>query len=283
MLRREVLFRLSPCHPPSGQLVQLVGQGLPGCSAALGVKFIIGFFILRKQFLEEAVPLEILDKLLLYSVIGTILGARIGNCLFYDFEYFSQHPLEILLPFRFSPEFKFVGFRGLASHGALLGLIATYWLLSKQTGYNIRWYLDKGALIGGLCLACIRLGNFMNGEIAGAPTDVSWAVIFPSVDQQPRHPVQLYGFVVYMSLFFFMLYYNKRLKQKTPALQEGHLLGVFLLILGILRFNMEFIKRHYVLDADSWLNMAQWLSIPMIIGGALLAWYTSKPTAASTS
>lgn len=262
---------------PDPIIAEFGGFALRWYSLLFATGFIIGFFILRKQFLEEGVSLEILDKLLLYSVIGTILGARIGNCLFYDFEYFSQHPLEILLPFRFSPEFKFVGFRGLASHGALLGLIATYWLLSKQTGYSIRWYLDKGALIGGLCLACIRLGNFMNGEIAGAPTDVSWAVIFPSVDQQPRHPVQLYGFVVYLSLFFFMLYYNKQLKQKTPPLQEGHLLGVFLLILGFLRFCMEFIKRHYVLDPDSWLNMAQWLSLPMIVGGALLAWYTSKP------
>ncbi|MFK7796217.1 MAG: prolipoprotein diacylglyceryl transferase [Aureispira sp.] len=262
---------------PDPIIAEFGGFALRWYSLLFATGFIIGFFILRKQFLEEGVPLEILDKLLLYSVIGTILGARIGNCLFYDFDYFSQHPLEILLPFRFSPTFKFVGFRGLASHGALLGLIATYWLLSKQTGYSIRWYLDKGALIGGLCLASIRLGNFMNGEIAGAPTDVSWAVIFPAVDQQPRHPVQLYGFVIYLSLFFFILYYNKRLKQKTPPLQEGHLLGVFLFILGILRFNMEFIKRHYVLDADSWLNMAQWLSIPMIVGGALLAWYTSKP------
>jgi prolipoprotein diacylglyceryl transferase len=264
---------------PDPIIAEIGGFALRWYSLLFATGFIIGFFILRKQFLEEEVPLEILDKLLLYSVIGTILGARIGNCLFYDFEYFSQHPLEILLPFRFSPEFKFIGFRGLASHGALLGLIVTYWLLSKQTGYSIRWYLDKGALIGGLCLACIRLGNFMNGEIAGAPTNVSWAVIFPAVDQQPRHPVQLYGFVVYLGLFFFMLYYNKRLQQKTPAPQEGHLLGVFLLILGVLRFNMEFIKRHYVLDPDSWLNMAQWLSIPMIIGGALLAWYTSKPAA----
>lgn len=267
---------------PDPIIAEFGGFALRWYSLLFATGFIIGFFILRKQFLEEGVPLEILDKLLLYSVIGTILGARIGNCLFYDFDYFSQHPLEILLPFRFSPEFKFIGFRGLASHGALLGLIITYWLLSKQTGYSIRWYLDKGALIGGLCLACIRLGNFMNGEIAGAPTDVSWAVIFPAVDQQPRHPVQLYGFVVYLSLFFFILYYNKRLKQKTPALQEGHLLGVFLLLLGILRFNMEFIKRHYVLDADSWLNMAQWLSIPMIVGGALLAWHTSKPTASTS-
>lgn len=261
---------------PNPIIAEFGGFALRWYSLLFATGFIISFFILRKQFLEEKVPLAVLDKYLLYSVVGTILGARIGNCLFYDWEYFSQHPLEILLPFKFSPEFEFVGFRGLASHGALLGLLAAYWLLAKQTGQKMLWFLDKGAIVGGLCLACIRLGNFMNGEIAGAPTTVAWAVIFPNVDQQPRHPVQLYGFVVYLSLFFFMLYYNKQLQKREAPVQQGHLLGVFLFLLGILRFCMEFIKRHYVLDPDSWLNMAQWLSIPLIIGGGILAWYTAR-------
>lgn len=263
---------------PDPIIVQVGSFALRWYSLLFATGFIISFFILRKQFLEEKVPLAVLDKFLLYSVIGTILGARIGNCIFYDFDYFSKHPLEILLPFRFSPTFQFVGFRGLASHGALLGLLIAYWLLSKQTGRSLLWFLDKGACVAGLCLACIRLGNFMNGEIAGATTDVSWAIIFPNVDQLPRHPVQLYGFVVYLSLFLFMLYYNKRLQTKIPPVRQGHLLGVFLLILGILRFCMEFIKMHYVLATDSWLNMAQWLSIPLIVGGAILTWYTT-PTA----
>lgn len=263
---------------PDPIIVQLGGFALRWYSLLFATGFIISFFILRRRFIEEKVSLDILDKFLLYSVVGTILGARLGNCFFYDFDYFSQHPLEILLPFRFSPEFEFVGFRGLASHGALLGLLAAYWLLARQTGQTIRWFLDKGALVAGLCLASIRLGNFMNGEIAGAPTDLPWAIIFPNVDQLPRHPVQLYGFVVYLGLFFFMGYYNKRIQKRAVPVQQGHLLGVFLLILGSLRFCMEFIKRHYVLDPDSWLNMAQWLSIPLIIGGAILAWYTSRST-----
>ncbi|MGH1334858.1 MAG: prolipoprotein diacylglyceryl transferase [Aureispira sp.] len=267
---------------PDPIIVQFGGFALRWYSLLFATGFIISFFILRKQFLEEKVSLVVLDKLLLYSVVGTILGARLGHCFFYDLEYFSQHPLEILLPFKFSPEFKFVGFRGLASHGALLGLLMAYWLLARQTGQTMRWFLDKGALVGGLCLASIRLGNFMNGEIAGAPTEVSWGMIFPNVDQLPRHPVQLYGFVVYLSLFFFMLFYNKKLQQRERAVQQGHLLGVFLLILGCLRFSMEFIKRHYVLNPNSWLNMAQWLSIPLIIGGAAIIWYTLKPVHPST-
>ena len=220
--------------------------------------------------------LDVLDRYLLYSVIGTILGARIGNCVFYDWAYFSQHPLEIILPFRFEPEFQFVGFRGLASHGALLGLLIAYAILAKRTGQTIGWFLDKGATVAGLCLACIRMGNFMNGEIVGTPTDQPWGIIFPNVDMLPRHPVQLYGFILYLSLFFFMLWYRRRTFGKVKT---GHLLGVFLIVLGLIRFSMEFIKRHYVLDPDSLLNMAQWLTLPLILGGLVLLVSTNSRSA----
>ncbi|WP_264793550.1 prolipoprotein diacylglyceryl transferase [Aureispira anguillae] len=256
---------------PDPIITEIGSFALRWYSLLFATGFIISFFILRRLFEEESISLEVLDKMLLYSVVGTILGARVGNCLFYDFEYFSQHPLEILLPFKFSPSFEFTGYRGLASHGAMLGLLVAYWLLSRKTGQSILWFLDKGAIVGGLCLACIRMGNFMNSEIVGAPTDAAWAFIFPRVDDIPRHPVQLYGFVVYLSLFLFMLQYNKR---KKGLVKDGHIFGVFLLILGCLRFSMEFIKKHYVLDPDSWLNMAQFLSLPMIILGAILAWVT---------
>lgn len=256
---------------PDPIIVELGGFALRWYSLLFATGFIIGFFILRRLFEKEKVSLEVLDKMLLYSVVGTILGARIGNCLFYDFTYFSKHPLEILLPFKFSPHFEFTGYRGLASHGAMLGILVAYWLLSRKTDKSILWFLDKAATAGALCLASIRLGNFMNSEIVGAPTDVSWAFIFPRVDDIPRHPVQLYGFVVYLGLFFFMLSYNKKVFQKV---KDGHVFAVFIFILGILRFGMEFIKKHYVFDPDSLINMAQLLSLPMIFLGAFFAWYT---------
>lgn len=241
--------------------------------------FVINYFILKRHFKEEGVPIDVLDRYLLYSVVGTILGARIGNCVFYDWAYFSQHPLEIILPFRFEPEFQFVGFRGLASHGALLGLLVAYALLSKRTGQSVGWFLDKGATVAGLCLACIRLGNFMNGEIVGTPTDQPWGIIFPNVDDVARHPVQLYGFVLYTGLFFFMLWYRR---QTLGKVKTGHLLGVFLVVLGGIRFGMEFIKRHYVLDPESLLNMAQWLTLPMIVGGVILLILTRQATTDSS-
>lgn len=256
---------------PDPIIVELGGFALRWYSLLFATGFIIGFFILRRLFEKEKVSLEVLDKMLLYSVVGTILGARIGNCLFYDFTYFSKHPAEILLPFKFSPHFEFTGYRGLASHGAMLGLLVAYWLLSRKTDKSILWFLDKAATAGALCLASIRLGNFMNSEIVGAPTNVSWAFIFPRVDEIPRHPVQLYGFVVYLSLFFFMLWYNKKVFKKV---KDGHVFAVFISVLGILRFGMEFIKKHYVFDPDSLINMAQLLSLPMIFLGAFFAWYT---------
>ena len=255
---------------PHPILVEIGSFALRWYSLLFAAGFIINYFILKRQFEQEQVPLDVLDRFLLYSVLGTILGARLGNCVFYEWDYFSQHPLEIFLPFRFEPEFQFTGYRGLASHGALLGLLLSYALLAWRTQRPFGWFLDKAAIVAALCLACIRLGNFMNGEIIGLPTELPWAVVFPHVDDQPRHPVQLYGFVLYLSFFFFMLWYRKRTLNRVKT---GHLLGVFLLILGILRFNMEFLKIHYVFDETSVLNMAQWLSLPLvIIGLGLVIW-----------
>ena len=115
----------------------------------------------------------------------------------------------------------------------------------------------------------------MNGEIVGAPTDVSWAIIFPAVDMLPRHPVQLYGFVLYLSLFIFIFYYYKRHQSR---LADGYLFGLFLVLLGTLRFGMEFLKRHYVFADESLLNMAQYLSLPMILAGfIIIVQQRSKP------
>ena len=140
---------------PDPIIVELGGFALRWYSLLFATGFIISFFILRRLFEKEEVSLEVLDKMLLYSVVGTILGARIGNCLFYDFTYFSEHPLEILLPFKFSPHFEFTGYRGLASHGAMLGLLVAYWLLSRKTDKSILWFLDKAGTAGALCLASL--------------------------------------------------------------------------------------------------------------------------------
>lgn len=263
---------------PDPIIVEIGGFAVRWYSVLFATGFVVGFFMLRKQFIRDGIDLDLLDRLLMYSVVGTILGARIGNCLFYEFDYFSQHPAEILLPFSWGEDgFQFTGYRGLASHGAMLGLLLAYFILSRKTKFSMLWYMDRAALISGICLACIRLGNFMNSEILGAPFDGPWAVVFdklpPPTGTTPRHPVQLYGFIVYTGLFIFMNWYYS---QKRGKVRDGHIFAVWAIILGCLRFSMEFIKEHYVFADESIINMAQLLSLPLIIGGIIMAYFTRK-------
>lgn len=253
---------------PSTTILEIGGFALRWYSILFGLGFVISYQIIKKRLVIEKESPIILDKMLFYSVVGAIMGARIGHCIFYDFDYFSSRPLEILLPFSFEPTFHFTGFRGLASHGGLIGILIAYYLLGRQFKKSMWWFLDKGALVGGLCLGSIRLGNLMNSEILGTATDVSWAFVFTNIDMIPRHPVQLYGFLLYTTLFLFMLWYYKRVFGKV---KQGHIFGVFISILGCIRFGIEFIKQHQTLTDESLLNMGQYLSIPMILFGIILA------------
>lgn len=253
---------------PSPIIVEIGSYSLRWYSLLFATGFIIGYYIIRKQFKEEGISLDLLDTYLFYSVIGTILGARIGNCLFYEFDYFYNRPLEMLLPFRFSPSFEFTGYQGLASHGAFIGLITAYWLLSRKTHRSILFYLDRTSIVAALGLGCIRLGNLMNSEILGQPFEGPWAFIFSTLPAPegiiPRHPIQLYGFLLYVGLFLFML---RSYKMTLGKVRQGYLFTQFITLLGVIRFTIEFFKEHYVFDESNWLNMAQILSIPMIIFG----------------
>lgn len=150
---------------------------------------LLGYFIVKRIYEKENIPIEHLEKLLIYIVIGTVVGARLGHCLFYDPEYYLSRPLEIFLPIaEVNGSFKFVGFQGLASHGGALGvLIAIIWY-SKKYKTKLLWVLDRVAIGSPLAGAFIRLGNFMNSEIYGKPTNGNWGVVFRRDDLIPRHP-----------------------------------------------------------------------------------------------
>lgn len=244
-------------------------------SVCFAVGFIVGYFIMKRIFKREGADLDWLDPLLMYLVLATILGARLGHCFFYDWAYFSQHPLEIILPVRFEPEFQFIGYRGLASHGGAIGILIALWLFSKRVSKTpYLWILDRIVIPIALTGTFIRLGNLMNHEIIGKPTDVPWAFKFELVDNIPRHPVQIYESLSYLAIFFFLRYlYWKTDKRK----QLGYIFGWFMILLWSSRFILEFFKSSQG-GIESFFNLGlstgQLLSIPFVIVGVILLFNT---------
>ncbi len=248
---------------PDGTLLDLGFYQLRWYSVLFGLGFVLGYFFVKQRFKRADYNLKLLDNLAVYLVLGTILGARLGHCLFYDWAYFSNHLLEIFLPFRFSPSFEFVGFQGLASHGGGIGVFIAVLIFAHQYKIRTVWLIDTIALVIPLAGVCIRLGNLMNAEILGKVTDVSWAFIFTSVDQLPRHPTQLYEAICYLITFGVLYYLNQAKRYK-----EGLLIGVMLIMIFVARFAIEFVKVDQVaFESEMRLNMGQWLSIPFILTG----------------
>ncbi len=237
---------------------------------------LVSFYILKNLYKKENINLELLDKLFIYMGIGTILGARIGHCVFYEWFYFKHHLLEIVIPFQeINGSYEFTGYRGLASHGAGIGIIGSVILYSYLNKQNILSILDKMAIATPLIGAFIRLGNFMNSEIIGNPTNANWGVIFERVDSLPRHPAQLYEAIAYLIIFFIIYLLYCKNSRKTKA---GLYAGIFLSLTFTARFFIEFIKANQeAFEQNMTLNMGQWLSIPyVIIGLFLIYWSLTK-------
>lgn len=240
-----------------------------GLSWALGFLFSqqIMYYIYRK----EGRPASEVDTLTLYVVIAAVLGARIGHFLFYEPAVFMTDPLQILLP----------PYSGLASHGAGIGVLIALWFFSKRMNVRFLWIVDRMVIITALTGCLIRLGNLMNSEMVGLPTDMPWGFIFVEYDGIPRHPAQLYEAIYCLILFLFMFF---TWKKKYTTLPNGLLTGWFLIILFSLRFFDEFLKLNQVtFEADLILNMGQILSIPYVIGGIiiLIRVYRKRNTAVS--
>ena len=280
------------------------------------VAFGLGWVIMKKIFDREGESVEKLDKLFIYTLVATLLGARLGHVFFYDWEYFSEHPAEILLPFRFSPEFEFTGFAGLASHGAAIAIIlSTIWYSKKVIHRPILWVLDRIVIpvtSGGIF---VRLGNFFNSEILGSITtkdtptavrfirgedwlnkreaikitgDADYDTAYKLIEQNPRfadtlakipfrHPAQLYEAFCYVFVFLIIFY----MYWKTPARKHhGLIFGVFLVLLWSVRFVVEFVKESQGgFEGDHPILLTgQWLSIPFILAGLYLIFTAKKRT-----
>lgn len=233
------------------------------------------YLIVKQIYRKEKIPLENLEELTMYIIAGAFLGARLGHCLFYEPIYYFQNPLEILLPIRKVGEsFEFIGFQGLASHGGLVGIVTAILLYAKRSNTNILWIMDRVALGSCITAACIRIGNFMNSEVYGKPTNGNWGVIFERDDLIPRHPTQLYEAASYLLIFCVLLFIYKSKKIKR---QNGLMVGVLFILMFVARFMIEFVKENQVEFEDSLsLNMGQILSIPLIFLGIAIIFYSTK-------
>ncbi len=247
-----------------------------GLMFALG--FLAGYQIMFKMFKFENSNTEWLDKLFIYTIIATIVGARLGHVFFYGWSYYSQHLLEIILPItKGETGYKFVGYQGLASHGGALGIVlAIYFYSKKVTKRPLLWTLDRLIIPTALVGAMIRTGNLMNSEIYGVATNLPWGFIFErNHETLAKHPTQIYEALGYLVVFvtsLLMFYKSKDLKDRTGFMIGYGFFGIF-----ITRFLVEFIKENQeAFEAGMALNMGQILSIPFILAGGYMMYRAIK-------
>ena len=231
---------------------------------------VLSVWILKRVYKENGMPWEHLQVLVMLSITGLFLGARLGHCLLYEYEYYFAHPLEILLPIRVKTDgtVVFSGYQGMASHGGLVGWMIAMVVYSRLTGEKVLRTLDTIALVLPLAAGFIRLGNLANSEIIGVETDLPWAFIFERVDLVPRHPAQIYEALAYFFTFGVNLLLYRRLGLNRG---RGVLLGNTLVLVFAARFLIEFVKERQVPFEDQMhLDVGPVLSIPFILLGVFL-------------
>jgi prolipoprotein diacylglyceryl transferase len=220
--------------------------------------FIAGFKIMQWIYKRENKPEGDVEQLVIYVIVGTVIGARLGHCLFYNPEYYLANPLEILMVWK----------GGLASHGTSIGIPIAIYLYTKKKKLNFLWQMDSVVIVTALGGSFIRLGNLFNSEIIGKAADVPWAFIFTRVDNVPRHPTQLYESLAYLTIFIVLFFIYKN---KYKKLNDGFIFGVFLILLFTFRFFVEFLKENQTgFEEGMAFNMGQLLSVPFIFLGVIL-------------
>lgn len=276
------------------------------------IAFGLGYYIMKRIFINEKESIDKLDTLFIWTVLATLLGARLGHVFFYDWEYFRNHPLEILLPFKFEPEFQFTGFAGLASHGAAIAIILVMYFYSKNVIKRpMLWVLDRVVIPVACGAIFVRIGNFFNSEIVGKVTNnTTFGVRFVrdyfspqdamdktqiadpekaynAIVNNPKfaellaqvplkHPAQLYESFCYIFVFFILLF----LYWKTQTAEKhGLLFGIFLILLWSVRFAVEYVKGSQggIENLLGLFTTGQWLSIPFIMIGVYFLFMAEKP------
>jgi len=224
------------------------------------IGFLFGYSHGERMFKHENIDLKWLESLFIYLIVATIIGARLGHVLFYGWDYYSKHPIEIL----------YVWQGGLASHGGILGIIIAMVIWSKNVSKrSILWVLDRVVVPSIFVGALIRFGNLMNSEIYGVQTALPWGFIFErNHETVAKHPTQIYEALSYLVTFGVMLYMYWKTKAKD---YQGLIVGVFFVMVFSARFFIEFIKEEQeAFEKGMSLNMGQILSIPFILTGIFL-------------
>ena len=231
------------------------------------ISFIVGFQIMLWIFKNEKKSEDDLNDLVWVMILGTVIGARLGHCLFYDPRFYLSHPIEILKIWK----------GGLASHGAAIGIpTAIYFYVRKKKDQSYLWVIDRIVITVALAGFFIRTGNLFNSEIIGKPTNLPWSFIFVHIDNTPRHPTQIYEALAYLAVFFFLFL---KYKKTNGKFKDGLFFGWFLVLVFTFRFFVEFLKEDQTyFEHGMALNMGQLLSIPLIILGFYFLFRKGKKT-----
>lgn len=242
-----------------------------------GIGFLLSFYAIRRIFLQEGKPEQDVDMLLYWILGGTIIGARLGHCLFYDPGYYLANPVEMIKVWE----------GGLASHGGFAGVLTALYLYSRSRPEQpFLWLLDRIAMPAALTGGLVRLGNLFNSEIVGTPTDLPWGFIFElraaELGVVPRHPAQLYEAIAYLLICGILVALYRRASARP---RFGLISGAFMVLVFGARFMIEFVKMQQAhFDLGVALSMGQLLSIPVILLGAWLIWSSrsreAEPSAA---
>ncbi len=263
------------------EIVNLSGISLRYYGILFVGGLILCIYVLSWMFKRENISSDKLERLSIYCMLGIIIGARLGHCLFYEPAYYLQHPLEMILPIQQTPDgsYKFTGYQGLASHGGAIGIIVALFFYSRKTKEPILKTIDLIAIVAPLAGCFIRLANLMNSEIIGLPSNLPWAFIFVREDNIPRHPAMLYESLSYLLIFVVMILVYKKKRKK---LAYGFFFGLSLILIFSARFFIEFLKERQVSFEEKMnLDMGQILSIPFIalgIGFIIYALIKTKKT-----
>lgn len=241
-------------------LIEILGFQIRYYSLSWMIGFLGCIWMMNKMLRKEGLSTTLTDSMFMYTFIATVVGARVGHCLFYEFSEYIQDPIRIL----------YVWEGGLASHGAALGLLVGIYLFAKKHKFTYIWCLDRITTVIPIGGAFIRLGNLMNSEIYGTPTDLPWGFIFTlRKETVPMHPTQIYEALIYFLIFGLLVYlfFKRDLATRHP----GALFGIFLITLFGSRFFVEMIKNvQESFEQALTLNMGQILSIPFVVMGIII-------------